>query len=62
MGIDFDVNVSVKTTGKEQVDALERQIESLKSQTVNIPMLYPKKYREYRITLIILNMILFLQR
>lgn len=36
MGIDFDVNVSVKTTGKEQVDALERQIESLKSQTVNI--------------------------
>ena len=34
--MDFNVNVSVKTTGKEQVDALERQIESLKSQTVNI--------------------------
>ena len=36
MSMDFNVNVSVKTTGKEQVDALERQIESLKSQTVNI--------------------------
>jgi len=36
MGMDFNVNVDVKTTGKEQIDALERQLNALKSETVKI--------------------------
>lgn len=40
MGIDFDVNVSVKTTGKEQVDALERQINQLKNNPIKIQTVF----------------------
>lgn len=36
MGMDFNVNVDIKTTGKEQIDALEKQINALKSETVKI--------------------------
>lgn len=36
MGMDFNVNVDVKTTGKEQIDALEKQLNELKSETVKI--------------------------
>lgn len=34
--MNFEVNVDVKTTGKEQIDALERQLNALKSETVKI--------------------------
>lgn len=34
--MDFSVNVNVKTNGKEQVDALERQIEQLKSKSIDL--------------------------
>lgn len=34
--MDFNVNVDVKTTGKEQIDALEKQLDALKSETVKI--------------------------
>lgn len=36
MGVDFDVNVHVKTDGKEKIDQLERQLESLNSKAVKI--------------------------
>lgn len=36
MGVDFQVNVNVKTNGKEAVDALERQLTKLQNESVNI--------------------------
>lgn len=36
MGMDFNVDVNVKTNGKEAIDALERQLNKLKSETVKI--------------------------
>ena len=36
MGMDFNVNVKVKTSGADVVDKLERQINSLKNQKVNL--------------------------
>lgn len=36
MGMDFQVNVNVKTNGKEAVDSLERQIQKLQGETVNV--------------------------
>lgn len=36
MGMNFEVNVDVKTTGKEQIDALERQLNALKSEPIKI--------------------------
>ena len=36
MGVDFQVNVNVKTNGKEAVDALERQLAKLQNESVNI--------------------------
>lgn len=38
MGADFQVNVNVKTNGKEAVDALERQIDKLKNETIKVKM------------------------
>ena len=38
MGVDFQVNVNVKTNGKEAVDALERQIDKLKNETIKVKM------------------------
>lgn len=38
MGVDFQVNVDVKTNGKEAVDALERQIDKLKNETIKVKM------------------------
>lgn len=38
MGVDFQVNVNVKTNGKEAVDALERQIVKLKNETIKVKM------------------------
>lgn len=35
-GVDFDVDVHVKTDGKEKIDQLERQLESLNSKAVKI--------------------------
>lgn len=36
MGVDFQVNVNVKTNGKEAVDALERQLAKLQNESLNI--------------------------
>ena len=36
MGIDFDINVNLHTTGKDQVDALEKQIEKLKNSSIKL--------------------------
>ena len=36
MGMNFEVNVDVKTTGKEQIDALERQLNALKNEPIKI--------------------------
>ena len=36
MGMDFNVDVNVKTNGKEAIDALERQLNKLKSETVKV--------------------------
>ena len=36
MGMDFDVNVKVRTTGAEKIDALEKQINSLKTEPINV--------------------------
>lgn len=36
--MDFNVNVHVKTTGKETIDALEKQINSLKNKSVKIKL------------------------
>ena len=36
MGVDFQVNVNVKTNGKAAVDALERQLTKLQNESVNI--------------------------
>lgn len=36
MGMNFEVNVDVKTTGKEQIDALEKQLNALKSEPIKI--------------------------
>lgn len=38
MATDFQVNVNVKTNGKEAVDALERQIDKLKNETIKVKM------------------------
>jgi len=38
MRADFQVNVNVKTNGKEAVDALERQIDKLKNETIKVKM------------------------
>ena len=37
MGMDFDVNVKVRTTGAEKIDALEKQINSLKTESIKVP-------------------------
>lgn len=34
--MDFNVDVKVRTSGKEEIDVLERQIEALKNETVKI--------------------------
>ena len=36
MGMDFNVNVNVKTNGAEKIDALEAKIKSLKTQPINL--------------------------
>ena len=36
MSMDFNVNVNVKTNGAEKIDALEKQINSLKTQPINL--------------------------
>lgn len=36
MGMDFNVNVNVKTTGAEKIDVLESKIQSLKTQPINL--------------------------
>lgn len=36
MGMDFDVNVSVKTTGKEIIDNLEKQLDKIKNNSVEL--------------------------
>lgn len=36
MPMDFDVNVKVRTTGAEKIDALEAKIKSLKTQPINL--------------------------
>lgn len=36
MGMNFEVNVDIKTTGKEQIDALERQLNALKNEPIKI--------------------------
>lgn len=36
MGVDFQVNVNVKTNGKEAVDALERQLAKLQNESINV--------------------------
>ena len=36
MGMDFNVNVNVKTNGAEKIDVLEKQINSLKTQGINL--------------------------
>ena len=36
MGIDFDINFNLHTTGKDQVDALEKQIEKLKNSSIKL--------------------------
>ena len=38
MGIDFNVDVHVRTDGKEKVDELERQIEKLNSKAINLKL------------------------
>lgn len=36
MPMDFDVNVKVRTTGAEKIDALEKQINSLKTESIKV--------------------------
>lgn len=36
MGMDFNVDVNVKTNGKDEVDALERQIQKLQNTKINL--------------------------
>ena len=38
MGMDFDVNVKVRTTGAgvEEIDALEKKIKSLKTESIKV--------------------------
>lgn len=36
MGMDFDVNVSVKTTGKDVIDNLEKQLDKIKNNSVEL--------------------------
>lgn len=36
MGMDFNVNVNVKTNGAEKIDALEKQINSLKTESIKL--------------------------
>lgn len=36
MPMDFDVNVKVRTTGAEKIDALEKQVNSLKTESIKV--------------------------